>query len=80
MDSQQGYFKATSLLKEHLGNERRTATAYMERTYIWLAIKSDNVTSLQAYAFSLRGYCLAIEQISNMEEIKHLPYPYEIAT
>lgn len=48
----QGYQRAKDLLKEHFGNEHKIATAYMDKSFAWSVIKSEDVKALLAF---LRG-------------------------
>lgn len=69
MASERGYAVAKDLLREHFGNQYKTATAYMERALAWQSIKSEDVKTLQAYSLFLRGCCNVMEELEYMQEL-----------
>ncbi|KAK7930431.1 hypothetical protein WMY93_006826 [Mugilogobius chulae] len=84
LDSDKGFERAKTLLREHYGDEQKVAAAYMERAQSWPSIKNEDVKALQEYSLFLRGCCNAMENMqyltdmdtpANMLDIvKKLPY------
>jgi len=69
MAADRGYHKAKALLEQHLGNEQRIASSYLDKALIWTVIKPEDVKALQAYALFLRGCCNAMDEIQWMSEL-----------
>ena len=79
-----GYATAKALLQEHFGNEHVIASAYMDKSFAWPAIKSEDGKALQAYSLFLRGCHNAMKDVYNLSDlntsanmvsvIKKLPY------
>ena len=69
INSDHGYWRAKTLLKEQFGNEQKVAFCYMDKALSWPTIKTEDVKALQDYGLFLRGCCNAMEDVQYLHDL-----------